>query len=199
MDFLERLVTPHPATTPAPPCSAEFTKARPRAEPAWRVEDATTGRSGPSREGCCTLVGASPPVAAGRRTSTRTGEFASSHLTPPPKLTLEPPPTTGSPRLTASPRRRTPFKPPNHCPARPTSILRCRPALNLLSFARLPFVTPVMLAKVIEAVEFGQLRSSPAVRLIGCLLQRFRLPRWLSSGLAMHLPDGRSVGQERAR
>ena len=49
-------------------------------------------------------------------------------------------------------------------------MLHCKPALYLLSFVPLAFVTPVMLVRVIEAVESGQLRSGPAVRLIGCFL-----------------------------
>jgi hypothetical protein len=36
------------------------------------------------------------------------------HRTPAPRLTLEPPPTTGPPRLGTLPRRWTPFRPPNH-------------------------------------------------------------------------------------
>jgi hypothetical protein len=41
------------------------------------------------------------------RTSTRTGALASRHRTPPPRLTLEPPPTTGPPRLSTP---RTPLQ-----------------------------------------------------------------------------------------
>jgi hypothetical protein len=62
-----------------------------------------------------------PPVPTGRRTSTRTGALASRHRAPPPRLTLEPPPTTGAAPTELLPPTPGPFQTAKSPPSPSTS------------------------------------------------------------------------------